>query len=188
MTEYEKMISGELYTALDSELVQMRKTARQLCDKINKSTLDLSGDEPRLKFCRKLFRSVGKNLWFQPPFHCDYGRNIVLGDNVYMNFGCIILDVAPVKIGNNVFFGPNVQLYTATHPIIPEERNKGVESGKPITICDNVWLGGSVVVCPGVTIGEGCVVGAGSIVTKDIPSRSVAVGNPARVIRKVTKL
>lgn len=187
MTEYEKMVAGELYSALDPELTHMRKIARELADKINASTLDLRGEDPRLDLCKKLFGRVGKNLWIQPPFHCDYGKNIFLGDNVYINFGCIFLDVAKVTLGSNVFLGPNVQIYTATHLLIAEERNQGLESGKPITIQDNVWIGGSVVLCPGVTIGEGSVIGAGSVVTKDIPARVVAVGNPARVIRPVSE-
>ncbi len=181
--EYEKMISGQLYSGLDPELTRMRHTARRLCDKINRVTTDLRGKDARLSLCRKLFGCVGKNLWIQPPFYCDYGRNIFLGDNVYMNFNCIILDVAPVTLGSNVFLGPNVQIYTATHPLVAEERNKGLESGKAITVHDNVWIGGSAVLCPGVTIGEGCVIGAGAVVTKNIPARVVVAGNPARVIK-----
>ncbi len=185
MREYEKMISGELYSGLDPELVQMRKPARELCDKINASAVEIRGLDPRLGLCAELFGKVGKNLWLQPPFYCDYGKNIFLGDNVYMNFGCVILDVAKVTFGSHVFLGPNVQIYTAMHPLVAEVRNQGLESGEPITIQDNVWIGGSVVICPGVTIGEGSVIGAGSVVTKDVPPRVVVAGNPARVIRSL---
>ncbi len=184
--EYEKMIAGKPYNALDPELTRMRLAARELCDKINVSTADLRGSDPRLSLCVELFGSMGKNLWLQPPFHCDYGKNILLGNNVYMNFGCIILDVAKVVIGSNVFLGPNVQIYTATHPLLAEERNKGLESGKPITVQDNVWIGGSAVLCPGVTIGEGSMVGAGAVVTRDVPVRVVVAGNPARIIKPIS--
>lgn len=185
MREYDKMIAGALYSALDPELTQMRKTARELIDKINATTADLRGSDSRIALCSELFGEVGKNVWLQPPFYCDYGKNIFLGDQVYMNFGCVILDVAPVTFGSNVFLGPNVQIYTATHPLIAEERNKGLESGRPITIGDNVWIGGSAVVCPGVTIGEGSVIGAGAVVTKDVLPRVVVAGNPAKVIKSV---
>jgi len=183
--EYEKMIAGELYNALDPELTRMRLAARGLCDRINALTSDLRASDPRMGLCAELFGSLGKNLWLQPPFYCDYGKNISLGDNVYMNFGCTILDVAKVSIGSNVFFGPHVQIYTATHPLVAEERNRGLESGRPITIQDNVWIGGSVILCPGVTIGEGSVIGAGAVVTQDVPARVVSAGNPACVIKPV---
>ncbi len=182
-SEYEKMISGELYSGLDPELTRMRRHARELTDRINASAVEIRGSDPRLSLCAELFGKAGKNLWLQPPFHCDYGKNIFLGDNVYMNFGCIILDVARVTFGSNVFLGPNVQIYAATHPLLAEDRNKGLESGKPITIGDNVWIGGSAILCPGVMIGEGSVVGAGAVVTKDVPARVVVAGNPARVIK-----
>ena len=186
MREYEKMVAGELYNALDSELMQMRKTARELADRINVTTAELRGLDMRLSLCAELFGQVGKNLWLQPPFHCDYGKNIFLGDNVYLNFGCTILDVARVTLGSNIFLGPNVQIYTATHPLHAGERNQGLESGEPITIQNNVWIGGSAVLCPGVTIGEGSVIGAGAVVTKDVPARVVVAGNPARMIKRIS--
>lgn len=184
MTQYEKMIAGDLYDANDAELVSMRYEVRALLDKLNKSAQDIkTGD--RLRLCRKIFRKVGKGFWLQPPFYCDYGKNIELGDNVYFNFNCIILDVARVTIGSSVLFGPNVQIYTAGHPINWKKRNEGQEYGKPITIGDYVWVGGSVVVCPGVSIGCRSVIAAGAVVTKDVPSDVVVAGNPARVIRKL---
>jgi len=185
MREYEKMIAGQLYDALDPELTRMRQGARDLCDTINRSTADLRGTDPRLELCANLFGRVGKNLWLQPPFHCDYGKNIFLGDYVYMNFGCIFLDVAKITLGSNVFLGPNVQIYTATHPLVAEERNQGLESGKPVMIHDNVWIGGAAILCPGVTVGKGSVIGAGSVVTKDVPANVVVAGNPARLIRSI---
>ncbi len=183
MREYDKMIAGELYNGLDPELTQMRQVARELCNKINASIVEMRGSDASLSLCAELFGKVGKNLWLQPPFYCDYGKNIFLGDNVYVNFGCVILDVARVTFGSHVFLGPNVQIYTATHPLIAEERNRGLESGKPITIRSNVWIGGAAILCPGVTIGEGSVIGAGAVVTKDVPPRVVVAGNPAKVIR-----
>lgn len=122
-----------------------------------------------------------------PPFHCDYGKNIEVGENFFANYNCIILDVAKVTIGKNVMFAPNVSIYTAGHPIHPDSRNSGYEYGIPVTIGDNVWIGGSVVINPGVTIGNNVVIGSGSVVTKDIPDNVIAVGNPCRVIREITE-
>lgn len=183
MTEYEKMISGQLYNALDAELVKMRHEARQLLTKINQNLGDIRENQQDYGLCTSLFGKVGKNLWLQPPFYCDYGRNITLGDNVYFNFNCVILDVAPVKIGSNVMMGPNVQIYTASHPLNAMERAAGLELGKKINIEDHVWLGGSCVLCPGVTVGAGSIIAAGAVVTKDIPPGVIAGGNPAKVIR-----
>lgn len=129
----------------------------------------------------------GKNVYFEPPFHCEYGSHITVGENFYANIGCIMLDVAKITIGKNVMFGPNVSIYTAGHPIHPESRNSGYEYGIPVTIGDNVWIGGSCVILPGVKIGNDVVIGAGSVVTKDIPDRVCAAGNPCRVIREITE-
>lgn len=128
---------------------------------------------------------AGAELWVQPPFYCDYGTNIIAGDNVFFNFNCVVLDVNQVKIGSRTLFGPNVQIYTATHPINYKERATGLEFAKPITIGEDVWIGGSVIICPGVTIGHRTVIGAGSVVTKDIPSDVFAAGNPCKVIREL---
>lgn len=135
----------------------------------------------------QLIGSAGSNLWLTQPFYCDYGTHIAVGDNFFANYNCTILDVARVEIGDNVFFGPNVAIYTAGHPIHPDSRNSLYEYGIPVRIGSNCWLGGNVVVTAGVTIGEGCVIGAGSVVTKDIPPRSVAAGNPCRVLRPITE-
>lgn len=128
-----------------------------------------------------------ENVYFEPPFHCEYGSHITLGENFYANTGCVMLDVAQITIGKNVMFGPNVSIYTAGHPVHPDSRNSGYEYGIPVTIGDNVWIGGSCVVLPGVTIGDNAVIGAGSVVTKDIPANVCAAGNPCRVIRKITE-
>jgi maltose O-acetyltransferase len=128
-----------------------------------------------------------QGVWIEPPFYCDYGSNITLGDKVYFNFNCIILDIAPVVIGSGVMFGPAVQIYTATHPLNAAERNSGLEFGLPISIGDDVWVGGGAIICPGVKIGARSVIGAGSVVTKDIPEDVLAVGNPCRVIRAIEK-
>ena len=163
-----------MYHAGDAELVRMRYEARNILDNINASVQDINAGK-RLELCKQLFGKVGDNLWLQPPFYCDYGLNIELGDNVFFNFNCVVLDVAKVIIGSNVFFGPNVQVYTATHPLDTSLRISGQEYGKTITIGDNVWIGGSAVICPGVSIGDNSVIAAGAVVTKDIV-RSVLVG------------
>lgn len=183
-TEKEKMLAGELYDALDSELVRDRDRARDLCRQLNlsrESELDV-----RRAVLTQLFASGGESVWLQPPFYCDYGSNIFLGKNVYFNFNCVVLDVCPVNIGNHVFFGPAVQIYTGTHPINPIRR-RTVEYGKPIEIGSDVWIGGGAILCPGVKVGSKTVVGAGSVVTRDMPSGVVAVGNPCRVVRELTE-
>ncbi len=184
MSEYEKMVAGDLYDPNDRELVWMRRATRVLLDELNASVHDVkTGD--RLKICKQLFGKSGKGLWLQPPFYCDYGKNIELGDQVYFNFNCVILDVARVTIGSSVMFGPNVQIYTAAHPIDWRKRDEGQEYGRPITIGDHVWIGGGVILCPGVSIGAKSVIGAGSVVTRDVPPSVVTAGNPARVIKKL---
>ena len=177
------MLSGELYDALDEQLSAERTTARLLIQQLNHS----SPDEPLTiaAVLNKLLPNAGKDLWIQPPFFCDYGYNIEAGEKVFFNFNCVVLDVMKVRIGSRTLFGPNVQIYTATHPINFAERATGLEYAKPITIGEDVWVGGSVVICPGVTIGHRCVIGAGSVVTKDIPDDVFAAGNPCKVIRSL---
>jgi maltose O-acetyltransferase len=182
-TEKEKMLAGELYDAQDEQLTAERTRARLLIKALNDSREDKP--EERLRIQEELLPSSGKGLWLQPPFFCDYGYNIITGEKVFFNFNCILLDVAPITIGSRVLFGPNVQVYTATHPVDYRERASGLEFAKPITIGDDAWIGGSVVICPGVTIGNRSIIGAGSVVTKDIPADVIAAGNPCRVIRPV---
>lgn len=183
-TEYDKMISGQPYNAGDAYLSSLRLDCRRSLDRINCSAIDIKAGK-RLEMLKKLFGSAGNGLWLQPPFFCDYGKNISLGDNVYFNFNCTILDVAKVAIGSFVFFGPGVQIYTATHPIDWHRRNSGEESGKPVTIKDHVWVGGGAIILPGITIGEKSIIGAGAVVTKDVPSGVFVAGNPARVIKSL---
>ena len=180
-TEKEKMLAGELYNASDSHLSMERRVARLLCKNYNDST-----DEQvllRREILRDLIGGYGKGLVIEPPFYCDYGSNISLGEKVYFNFNCVVLDVNKVTIGNNVLFGPNVQIYTATHPMDSKIRAQGLETGKPITIGSDVWVGGGVIFSPGVTIGDRSVIGAGSVVTRDIPADTFAAGNPCKVIK-----
>ncbi|KAG1313914.1 hypothetical protein G6F64_001885 [Rhizopus arrhizus] len=176
ITEKQKMIRGEVYNPRDEELVQDRRTNMLRLIEFNTST----DDEERLKLARKIFGSFGEGTFINPTFRCDYGYQIFIGNNVEINYDCCFLDIARITIGNNVFFGPNVHLYTVNHPLDPTERRKGVEIPKAITIGDDCWIGGCVVVCPGVTIGKGVTIGAGSVVTRDIPDYSLAVGSPAK--------
>lgn len=182
-TEKEKMLAGELYDPLDQQLVDDRLRTRLLIKELNDSREDQA--EERMRILKELIPMAGEGLWLQPPFYCDYGYNMVLGEKVFFNFNCVVLDVAEVKIGSRTLFGPNVQIYTATHPVDPVERASGVEYAKPISIGEDVWVGGSAVICPGVTIGNRCVIGAGSVVTRDIPDDVFAAGNPCRVIRSI---
>jgi maltose O-acetyltransferase len=171
------MLAGEMYLAGDPELVAERARCEQLMRAYN-----AEGDEAVL---RELIGAAGKETYIRPPFFCDYGYNITLGDHVFMNFNCVVLDVVPVTIGNRVQIAPAVQLLAADHPLDAVSRASGREFGSPITIEDDVWLGGGAIVCPGVTIGARSVIGAGSVVTKDIPPGVVAVGNPCRVVREL---
>lgn len=184
MTEKERMISGQLYLADDPELSAGRINARRLTRLINATT------EEQTDLCQDLFRQLlgrtGQNFCITPPFRVDYGYNIFLGENFYANYDCIFLDVAPIHIGDNVFFAPRVSIYTAGHPIDADIRNTQLEYGKPVRIGNNVWVGGNTVINPGVTIGDNVVIGSGSVVTKDIPSGVVAAGVPCRVIRPIT--
>jgi maltose O-acetyltransferase len=185
MTEKDKMLAGELYNSFDEALVHERLQAKELCHAFNNSPL--GDNELPSVILKQLFGRAGKNLVIEPPFHCDYGSNIFLGDNVYFNFNCIILDPAKVEIGDNVLVGPAVQIYTATHPISVTERKTMLESAKPIRIASDVWIGGGAIICPGVQIGRGSVIGAGGVVTRNVPAGVVAAGNPCRVIRKIER-
>ena len=181
-TEYEKMLAGELYDAGDPQLMEMRVKAKTWMRQYNQTAFDKPLREKMLK---ELFGKLGKNADIQAPFFCDYGCHIEAGDNFFANFNCVFLDCNYIKIGNNVFLGPNVQIYAATHPVVASERIKGPELAVPVTIGNNVWIGGGSIICPGVSIGENTTIGAGSVVTKDIPANVVAAGNPCRVLRVV---
>lgn len=183
-TEKQRMLAGELYLASDPELAVGSKRAFRLLHLYNQTTVDES--DRRREILQELLAQAGEKLVITPPFHCDYGSNIYLGDRVYMNYGCVVLDCNTVHIGNDVMFAPYVQIYTAHHPTDPTVRLSGRELASPIRIGNNVWIGGGVIVCPGVTIGDNTTIGAGSVVTKDIPANVVAVGNPCRVIRSAT--
>ncbi len=182
-TEKEKMLRGELYNALDPQLTQERRRTRNLLKALNYSRDD--EQELRQRIVGELFGSAGKRIWIEPPFYCDYGTNIHLGNTVYFNFNCVILDPARVDIGDNVLLGPSVQVYTATHPIEAEIRKSGLELAKPVRIAADVWIGGGTIINPGLTIGARSVIGAGSVVTSDIPEDVFAAGNPCRVIRSL---
>jgi maltose O-acetyltransferase len=184
-TEKDKMLAGDLYDPLDAQLTDERTKARLLLKELNDSREDQP--EERSRILKQLIPDAGEGLWLQPPFYCDYGSNIKVGEKVFFNFNCVVLDVAQVTIGSRTLFGPNVQLYTATHPMNHKERASGVEYARPIVIGEDVWVGGSAVICPGVTIGDRTVIGAGSVVTKDIPADALAAGNPCRVIRSLGK-
>lgn len=179
------MIAGEPYQAMGNELMEERQYAKEQLFRYN--NLQPSKIKERNRILKDLFGKTTSRFFIEPPFRCDYGYNIFLGDNFYANYNLTILDCAPVHIGENVMFGPNVSLFTAGHPVHPEPRVAGWEFAKPIIIGDNVWIGGHTVVNPGVTIGENTVIGSGSVVTKDIPANVVAVGNPCRVIREITE-
>ncbi len=180
-TEKEKMLAGELYDACDQELDADRTRTRLLLQAFNDSRQDQLPQ--RAAILRELLPDAGKDLLIQPPFYCDYGSNIVLGDQVFFNFNCVVLDVMQVTIGSRTLMGPNVQIYAATHPVSYQVRAAGLEYAKSVVIGQDVWIGGSAVICPGVTIGDRTVIGAGSVVTRDIPSGVFAAGNPCRVIR-----
>ena len=184
MSEKEKMLAGLLYDAsIDKELENDRYKAKDICFQYNQ--LKPSDKESREKLIKKLFAQTGENITVEPNFWCDYGYNIFVGENFYVNHNCTILDCAKVEFGDNVFIAPNCGFYTAGHPLDYETRNKGLEYAKPIKVGNNGWIGGNVVVLPGVTIGDNVVIGACSVVNKDIPSNSVAVGNPCKVIKKI---
>jgi len=184
-TQRERMISGEMYYpgSNDTELRELFMRSRRLTREYNQTT-ELEQDK-RLAILKELLGKTGEALYIEPNFKCDYGAHISIGERFYANFDCVMLDVCPITIGDNTMFGPRVSLLTASHPIDADIRNSGLELGSPITIGNNVWLGGGVIVNPGVSIGDNCVIGSGSVVTKDIPANSIAVGNPCRVIREI---
>ena len=181
MEEFAKMLKGDDYDPGTSYLTGLRARARKLTGEFNREY----NEDKRNKILKKLISKMGKDCYITPGFFCDYGCNIELGDNVYFNANCVILDCAKVSVGANTFIGPNVQFYTPIHPLDYKTRNTYRESAKPITVGKNCWIGGSVILLPGITVGDGCVIGAGAVVTKSIPENSLAVGNPARVIRKI---
>ena len=179
MTEWEKMQSGALYQAGTPELTRARQRAKELCRRFNLKAVQ----DPEAG--ARLLREAGENISIQPMFWCDYGCNIRMGSQIEINHNCVILDCAPVTFGDHVFIGPNCGFYTAGHPLDAATRNTGLEFARPITVGDNVWFGGNVAVLPGVSIGSGAVIGAGSVVSRDIPPNVVAAGNPCRVLRPI---
>lgn len=183
MTEKEKLQAGELYKGNDRELMDDRAAAKKLCMEFNATVYNDYQKKARL--LDRILAFKGENTWIEPVFFCDYGYNIFIGDNFYSNHNLVILDCAEVSFGDNVFIGPNCGFYTAAHPEDAPTRNSGLEYAKPIKVGSDVWIGGNVCVMPGVTIGDNVVIGAGSVVTKDIPSGVVAVGNPCKPVRKV---
>lgn len=184
MTEKEKMLAGMIYDAnYDPQLMAERLDCKELCRDYNE--LRPKNMQARTELLHRLLGEVKGNLLIEQPFVCDYGYNISVGKNFYSNHNLVILDCAKVSFGDNVFIAPNCGFYTAGHPLEASERNKGLEYARPITVGDNVWFGANVSVLPGVTIGDNCVIGAGSVVNKDIPANSLAVGNPCKVIRTI---
>jgi maltose O-acetyltransferase len=183
-SERQKMLAGEMYDPFDPDLVAGRERARDLCQSLNATR---EGDhDARRQILQQLFGRGGDTVWMQPPFFCDYGTNIELGERVFFNFNCVVLDVCPVRIGSFTLFGPAVQVYTPMHPMNAKLRRER-EFGKPISIGEDVWIGGGALILPGVQIGDGAVIGAGSVVTRDVPDGVFAAGNPCRVIRPITE-
>lgn len=181
--EWAKMLSGEVYNATHPEFLRRLVVTRQKLWQYN--NINPENIEEQRSILSSLFGSIGVNFHFNQPFRCDYGCNVYIGDNFFANFNLTILDEAEVRIGNNVFVGPNVSIYTACHPIEAEERNTGVEWAEPVTIGNSVWIGGGATILPGVTVGDNVVIGAGAVVTKDVPANSVVGGNPARIIKSI---
>jgi maltose O-acetyltransferase len=182
-SEKDKMLGGELYDPLDPQLSAERRRARLLFKALNDTRDDQQ--EERARLIKALIPRSGQGVWIEPPFYCDYGSNITLGDRVFFNFNCVVLDVAPVRIGSGVLIGPAVQIYTATHPLSAAERRAGLEYGKAVEMGDEVWIGGGAIICPCVRIGARSVIGAGSVVTRDVPEGVFAAGNPCRVVREI---
>lgn len=183
LSEKEKMIRGMLYNPSDKQLVKDRHEARLIMKQYNDSSpVEM---EKRTSILKELFGSTGNEIYIEPTFRCDYGYNIHVGEKFYANFDCVFLDVCPIRIGKNAMLAPCVHIYTATHPLDPDERNSGYELGKPVTIGDNVWIGGNTVINPGVTIGNNVVIGSGSVVTKSFPDNVVIAGNPAKIIKTI---
>ena len=185
MNQKERMLAGLPYKAWMDGLSEERLECKKKIYVLNQLPPERGKEIPNL--LKSLFGKTGKNLMLEPPFHCDYGWNIEVGENFFANYNLTILDVGKVVIGDNVQIAPNVSIYTAGHPIHPDSRNSGYEYGIPITIGNNVWIGGNSVILPGVKIGNNVVIGGGSVVTKDIPDNMIAAGNPCRVIREITE-
>ena len=185
-TEWEKMQDCEIYNDFDPDLFNRRVEAKKLFRIYNRTEDDET--DKRSDIMRRLFKAVGKNVWIEPDFRCEFGKNISIGDDVYINFGCVILDCGQVKIGNQVLIGPNVGIYDANHALDADERMDGALLPGKVTIGNRVWIGGGTIILPNITIGDDTVIGAGSIVTHDIPSGVVAVGNPCHVLREITDM
>ncbi|KAH7723996.1 hypothetical protein AAVH_08434 [Aphelenchoides avenae] len=184
ISEKEKMLAGMLYNATkETDLTAERQDCKELTWQFN--SLNPKKMDEKRALLKKIFGKIGENFWVEAPLQCDYGYNIEIGDNFYSNVNFVVLDCAKVTIGDNVFVAPNVSIHTAGHPLDVERRNGGLEFAHPVKICNNCWIGAGVNILPGVTIGEGCVIGAGSVVTKDIPANSLAVGVPAKVVKKL---
>ncbi|KAF9108642.1 hypothetical protein BGX29_009297 [Mortierella sp. GBA35] len=188
-THKQRMLDAKCYNPADTLLVLERQRVRELMAVYNTTTQNTP--EELLKRQALLYTmtrgKIGKGCWIEPPFQTDYGCNITMGEGVYMNFNCVVLDCGKVEIGNNVFFAPNVQLFCAAHPVNPLTRSKGVEFGMPIKIGNDVWIGGGAIICPGVTIGDGVTVGAGSVVTKNVPPYTIVGGNPAKILKVLSR-
>lgn len=184
-TEKEKMLNGEMYDPADPVLVKEREEARRLVRLFNQTTEQ--EDEKRVELLKELLGSTGKDVYMEPNIRFDYGYNTHVGENFFANFDCTFLDVCEIHIGDNCMLAPGVQIYTATHPLDPVERNSGKEYAKPVIIGDNVWIGGHAIINPGVTIGDNVVVASGAVVTKDVPNNVVVGGNPARIIKEINE-
>jgi maltose O-acetyltransferase len=181
--EKEKMLAGDLYRSTDPELQSALGEAQRLLRRLN--AIPNEDAEERFAALQDLLGQTGRGVQIKSPFMCDYGRHIRIGRNGFVNYGCVFLDCNLITIGDDAQIGPGVHIYTALHPVDPETRRSGLEAAKPVTIGNNVWLGGCSVICPGVTIGDNSVIGAGSVVVRDIPANCVAVGNPCRPIRNI---
>jgi maltose O-acetyltransferase len=182
-TEKAKMLAGELYRSVDPELIADTERAQRLVAEYNATSGEAT--EIRLALLHQLFGSLGDGTVIRPLFACDYGYNIRLGRNAFINFNCVFLDCAPIEIGDNLQMGPAVQIYTATHPLEADVRRSGLEYARPVNIGHDVWIGGGAIILPGVTIGDRSVIGAGSVVVHDVPAAKVVAGNPARIIREL---
>jgi maltose O-acetyltransferase len=185
MTEKEKMLAGEIYKSHDRELVKMRFDARILTERINKTSIEEL--EKRKDLIKELFGTTGEEIYIEPAFNCDYGCNIHVGNGFYANYNCVILDGAEVRIGENCLIGPQVGIYTATHPTNAKERNSGKEYAKSIRIGDNCWIGGNSTINPGVTLGDNVIVASGSVVTKSFGDDVIIGGNPAKILKEIDK-
>jgi len=183
LTEREKMLAGELYSSTDAELRALMAKAQARLRRLNATPNERP--EARFETLKSMLAGVGRGTQIKSPFSCDYGKHIWIGRNGFVNYGCVFLDCNFIRIGDDAQIGPGVHIYTALHPLDPEKRRKGLEAAEPVNIGDNVWLGGHCVICPGISIGDNSVIGAGSIVVRNVPPNCVAVGNPCRVIREL---